>query len=118
MREEILNWLKKRKTASNKELKELNRFIKDLKKRFSPLIVYLFGSRARGEELKSSDYDLLLLSPAFEKLGFRERIISAHSLLKTPVIAVDLICLTPKEFAEKRERYFFKQISKSLKQLF
>ncbi len=34
----------------------------------------IFGSRARSDELLDSDYDLILISPAFEGMTWRERI--------------------------------------------
>ncbi len=36
---------------------------------FPDAAVFLFGSRARGDELRGSDYDLIVLSDAFEGLA-------------------------------------------------
>ena len=43
-----------------RQFRELDGFIKNLKQDYSDAIVYLFGSRARGDELKDSDYDVIL----------------------------------------------------------
>lgn len=63
--------------------------------------MYLFGSRAAGKIKRSSDVDLLLVSKEF--IGKR-RIRRAPALymkwnLNYPV---DFVCLTPKEFREKK----------------
>jgi len=62
--------------------------------------VILFGSRARSEELLDSDYDLILISPAFGRMRWDERI---QSVLDLWDLDVDLqpLCYTPREFARK-----------------
>ncbi len=62
----------------------------------------LFGSRARGEALKSSDYDLLIVSPTFFKYDFHQRMVEVYHLQKVPV-AIEVICLTPEEFKERKK---------------
>lgn len=63
--------------------------------------ILLFGSRARGDNLKSSDYDLLVLSDAFGGVGFRDRITAVFSLIDRPV-NVEMICLTHDEFKARK----------------
>lgn len=41
--------------------KELDRVVRRLVETFDPVAIYLFGSRARGDAGKSSDYDLMLV---------------------------------------------------------
>ncbi len=43
----------------------INDFIYQVKKNFSPQLILLFGSRAREEHLKESDYDFIIVSSKF-----------------------------------------------------
>lgn len=79
----------------------IDQFIKKLKERFNPEKILLFGSRARGDNLRESDYDILIISKAFEELNFRERIIEVYKLVIEP-LNVEVICLTPDEFNERK----------------
>lgn len=60
----------------------------------------LVGSRARGEELTTSDHDLILVSEAFAGLAWWERIrrVSEHW---TGAGSLDPLCYTPAEFQER-----------------
>ncbi|RMF90442.1 MAG: nucleotidyltransferase domain-containing protein [Methanobacteriota archaeon] len=80
----------------------IDRFIERVKKRFTLGKIILFGSRARGDNLKDSDYDIMIISPTFEGLNFRERIIEVYSLVEEP-LNVEVICLTPEEFKARKE---------------
>ncbi len=82
--------------------KKLRGLLQILREKFGPLKIILFGSRARGDHLKGSDYDLLIVSSSFEKFNFRERIQKVYELLDEP-LPLDAICLTPAEFKRKRE---------------
>lgn len=64
--------------------------------------VILFGSRARSEELLDSDYDLILVSSAFEGMSWTDRI---RAVLDLWDLDVDLqpLCYTPSEFTRKTE---------------
>jgi len=53
---------------------ELEGFLEKVRRRFSPEAMILFGSRARDEHLKQSDYDLIIISKKFEGIHFLERI--------------------------------------------
>lgn len=77
------------------------RHLPKLKRRYRPLVVLVFGSRARGEALAESDLDLLVVSDRFLGIPFLER---APTLLAEldPSFAVDVLCYTPDEFARKR----------------
>jgi HEPN domain-containing protein len=43
--------------------KELDRLVKQIVKKVDPVAIYLFGSRARGDANRDSDYDLLIVVP-------------------------------------------------------
>lgn len=60
----------------------------------------LFGSRARGDNKKRSDIDLIIISKDFEGVKFFKRSPALYLLWISPY-EIDIICLTPKEFAQK-----------------
>lgn len=60
----------------------------------------LGGSRARGEELATSDHDLILVSGAYAGLPWWERI-RRVSERWSGAGSLDPVCDTPDEFAEK-----------------
>lgn len=78
----------------------LKEFLKKLHARFPLERAILFGSRARGEELKHSDYDLVLVSPAFRGMTYPERV-GAVLALWTMDVGLEPIPLTPEEFVER-----------------
>lgn len=45
---------------------------------------YLFGSRARGEQLLNSDVDLLIIADAFDGIPFPRRLIQVHQHWSLP----------------------------------
>ena len=59
---------------------EIRGFVKKVKEKFRPAVIILFGSRARGEGLKHSDYDLVVVSPKFEGMPFLERLSRLYGL--------------------------------------
>ncbi len=59
--------------------------------------ILLFGSRGRGDSIKSSDVDLVVVSPDFRGVNWRERIIAVSRLWKGPV-RLEPLCYTPEEF--------------------
>jgi len=83
--------------------KELRAFLARVNHRFPLERAILFGSRARGDELKTSDYDLILVSSAFAGLGFTER---AREVLKLWDLEVGLepLCYTPEELEERSRK--------------
>jgi predicted nucleotidyltransferase len=78
----------------------LDAFLKRVQARFPLDRAILVGSRARGDELMESDYDLVLVSAAFEGLPWRDRIAVVLDLWE---MDVDLqpLCYTPEEYARK-----------------
>ena len=81
-------------------IEEIKSFIQRVRGRFEPEKIILFGSRARGDNLRESDYDLIIVSKEFEKWGMHERIVKVLELQRVRA-DVELICLTPKEFEEQ-----------------
>ena len=64
---------------------------------YAPDRVYLFGSRARGDEGPDSDYDLMMLVPQAHEPTYRlsQR---AHSLLWDLGVGADVVVLTTDRF--------------------
>ena len=83
---------------------KIKRFISRLKAKFNPSRIILFGSRARGEEMKYSDWDFLIVSDAFEGISFRDRIDEALKLVDFPVgNDIEPLCYTLKEFNRRKK---------------
>jgi len=64
---------------------------------------YLVGSYARGDWLKDSDLDLIIVSPSFKNhdLGARYRIVKetlGHG------VSLEALCYTPEEFQHAKKR--------------
>ena len=68
--------------------------------------VLLFGSRARGQARDDSDYDLIVVSPAFAGVEPGRRGVGLWDLWYRAGgdAPLDLICVTPDEFAVARAR--------------
>jgi len=62
--------------------------------------IILFGSRARGDHKKESDYDFIIVSRDFEGIPIFKRIEMVLDVREN----IDVICLTPEEF--EREKNF------------
>jgi len=84
----------------NKIIKYLDDFMRRVKRHINVENFILFGSRARGHAKRNSDIDLLIISRDFEGIKFFKRSPSLYLLWKAPY-DIDIICLTPEEFAKK-----------------
>lgn len=82
------------------EWERLSLFLSKVNDRFPLAEAILFGSRARGDELYESDYDLILVSPAFRWVPWTQRVASVLELWDMDV-PVEPMCYTPEEFAKK-----------------
>ncbi len=88
-----------------KILNNIRKLLEELSKRFYIVEVYLFGSYAKGTWIKTSDVDLVIVSPDFEGIPYLKRLDIIYriewQLQITPFIEV--IPLTPDEFKQKIE---------------
>jgi len=82
-------------------IEEIADFLKLVEQRFRPKLVILFGSRARGDYLKHSDYDIIIVSDSFEGIHFLDRLTMLFELWDYDY-DLDILAYTPKEFEEKR----------------
>jgi len=89
--------------ATDSRLEEFrSKFLPRLVAAFRPSLVIAFGSRARGEGLKWSDLDLLIVSECFRNIRWLDRPVRVLESLELP-FGVDLLCYTPDEYARKRQ---------------
>lgn len=84
---------------------ELDDTLKQMKERlvatFHPEKIYLFGSKARGDAGRDSDYDILMVVSKSSEPGYR-RAQQAHRALLDVPFAADIIVLTHDEFERKK----------------
>jgi len=83
-------------------IKKLEEFGQKLQSELDVKKVILFGSYARGNPTRDSDIDMIVVSPKFRGIPFykRSRGLRKKFALRVPM---DIICLTPKEFEEKKK---------------
>ncbi len=78
-------------------------FARKVKKKYNPAKVILFGSRARGDHLKKSDFDFVVISEKFKKKLFIYRASDLYDFWDSP-IDIEPLCYTPKEFERKKKQ--------------
>lgn len=85
------------------EAQAFERFVQEIKARYRPERILLFGSRARRQPSPGSDYDLLIVSGSFEGTPLTDRATAIYRMW--PLWAdLDCLCLTPDEFERSRHR--------------
>jgi len=84
----------------------LGEVIKEIKKKYRPERIILFGSAARGQTKKWSDADLVIIKNTDKK--FYDRI-EEVSLLVDHLIPLDILVYTPKELREMTKWNYFIQ---------
>ncbi len=92
-----------RKAVKKIEIREIADFLKKLNERFKIEKVILFGSRARGEHLKQSDYDFIVISHDFKKVPFLRRLEMLYELWDNDLHS-DILAYTPDEFEHKSKQ--------------
>ena len=90
----------------NKMDKETSRVVKKfasrIRKKYQPELFLLFGSRARGDNFKSSDYDFIIVSKKFHKTRFILRPAEFFDYWDESV-DIEPLCYTPEEFERKKK---------------
>ena len=84
--------------------KVASKFASRIRKAYSPERIILFGSRARGDNFRSSDFDFIIVSEKFRGTPFLERPCAIYDFWDEPV-DVEAICYTPEEFTRKLKQY-------------
>ena len=87
-------------------MRVVEEFLEEVSKRFRVEEAYLFGSYARGDWIKSSDIDLVIVSRHFEGMSFSERLEVLYRLEWEKKITphIEVIPLTPRELRERLEK--------------
>ena len=80
-------------------------FVKRLKKKYNIQKAIFFGSRARGDNFKNSDYDIILVSDDFKGIFFTKRISNMYSFWKHYPLEIEPLCYTLEEFEIKSKEY-------------
>ncbi|MBI4441997.1 MAG: nucleotidyltransferase domain-containing protein [Acidobacteria bacterium] len=80
------------------------RFAARIKKAYSPEKIILFGSRARGDNFTTSDFDFIVVSEKFRETPFLERPSELYDFWDEAV-DIEAICYTPQEFARKIKQH-------------
>ena len=83
------------------DYEKVRAFAKRLRKDYSDAEVILFGSRARGDALEESDFDIIAVSRAFEGTNFFRRIENMYDYWREKE-PLEVFCYTPEEFEAKR----------------
>ncbi len=79
-------------------------FAQKIKKKYSIKKFILFGSRARGDHLKGSDFDIIIVSDTFSRIPFMDRIPPLYQYWKAKQ-DLEVICYTPEEFLRKSKEH-------------
>jgi len=84
-------------------LKAIERFLEELSKRVRVEEAYLFGSYAKGTWIKTSDIDLIIISPDFRGIPYLKRLDLINEIQWKLSIKpfIEAIPLTPEELEVK-----------------
>jgi len=94
--------------------REPKKFLKTLKRKFNLSKIILSGSRAKGNYLKESDYDLIIVSDYFKDIPFLERMKLVYELCDLD-INVDILGCIPKLGVSQKLCKFYHTSKRSLK---
>ena len=87
-------------TKNLKKNKDIQEIVRRLIGAYEPEEIYLFGSVARGEEGKESDFDLLVIVPDDASPDRKKSQLAYHALRGTG-IAVDVLVWTKTAFNQR-----------------
>ncbi len=85
-------------------VKIAEKFASKIRRVYNPERIILFGSRARGDNFKTSDFDFIIVSKKFNGIPFLERLPTIYDYWDENV-DIEAICYTPEEFARKSRCY-------------
>jgi len=90
--------------------KEIQKITDQIKEKYQPEKIILFGSFAYGKPSASSDVDLVVIKKTNER--FTQRLMKMAQIVKSS-LGADILVYTPKEWqaALKEENYFIKEIA-------
>jgi len=79
-------------------------FLQKVRKKYNISQAIFFGSRAKGEHLKDSDYDIILVSDDFKDIFFSKRSALMYDFWQHWPIDIEPLCYTPEEFEAKKKQ--------------
>lgn len=79
-------------------------FVKSVKKKYNISQAIFFGSRARGDHLKDSDYDIILVSEDFRDIFFSKRCALMYDFWHHWPLEIEPLCYTCEEFEAKKNQ--------------
>ena len=77
--------------------KSVKEYKQKIKKEFPDSKIILFGSRARGDNLEESDYDIIIISKEFKNIKTPKRLEKVYKHWNNKLNA-DIIPYTPEEY--------------------
>ena len=83
---------------------QIRNFLKKVRKKYKVEKAIFFGSRARGDYLLHSDYDVIIVSPDFKDIFFSQRIAWMYEFWDYYPLEIEPICYTPEEFKQKNRQ--------------
>jgi len=90
--------------------KEIKKIIQQIKERYQPEKIILFGSFVYGKPKENSDVDLLVIKKTKKRLGWR--LFEVAKVIDSEW-GTDILVYTPQEWEERlrKKHYFFKEIN-------
>ncbi len=85
--------------------KKIKDFVRKVKKKFKIEKAIFFGSRAKGDFFKDSDYDIILVSSDFKDIFFTKRIAMMYDFWEYFPLEIEPLCYTPEEFKKKVKEF-------------
>lgn len=79
-------------------------FVRRARERYRITQAIFFGSRAKGEALAGSDYDIVLVSPDFQGVFFSQRSALMYDFWTHWPLDIEPFCYTPEEFEIKKNQ--------------
>jgi hypothetical protein len=79
-------------------------FLQKVREKYNIKQAIFFGSRARGEHLKDSDYDIILVSEDFRGIFFSHRSALMYDFWQHWPLEIEPLCYTPEEFEAKKKQ--------------
>lgn len=79
-------------------------FLQKVREKYRVTEAIFFGSRATGEHLADSDYDIILVSPDFRGIFFSQRSALMYDFWNYWPLEIEPLCYTPEEFEQKKDQ--------------
>ena len=88
---------------ADKNITLVRKFKRIINKSFKVDKIILFGSRAKGNFGRYSDFDLLIVSPDFKGIPWYKRPTKFYMMWKED-FPLEILCYTPEEIRERMEK--------------